>query len=95
MNFNGAFTDCSLILKMEENKRVGAEILDELKTMALLGEACTLQFRGTNGGMVTVQTKIRDVFEDADGQFLLTADGLSMQLHQVVAINGKPLENFC
>jgi len=80
---------------MKGNKKVSAVIVEELKTMVLLNESCTLQFRAGNGGVSSVQTKIKDVFEDADGQYLLAENGLSLQLHQLVSINGKPLESFC
>lgn len=80
---------------MEENTRVSTEVVEELQTMALLQEPCTLQFRAVNGGVVTVQTKLKDVFEDADGQYLLADNGFTLQLHQLVAINGKALAFFC
>jgi hypothetical protein len=80
---------------MEEAKKVPAEIVEELKTLALLHEPCTLQFRAVNGGVSTVTTKLTDVFEDEDGQYLLASNGLTLQLHQLLAINGKPLEHFC
>lgn len=80
---------------MEKKKRVAEEIYEELKMLASLRQTCTLQFRADNGGTASVQTKISDVFEDEDGQYLLTGNGLTLQLHQLIAIDGKPLEYFC
>jgi len=80
---------------MNEQKRVAEAVVEELKTLALLREPCTLRFRAANSGISTVHTAITDVFEDADGQYLLAANGLTLQLHQLLAINGKPLETFC
>lgn len=79
---------------MEQN-RVREAVYEELKMLAALRAPCTLQFRAGNGGTATVETKILDVFEDEDGQYLLTANGLTLQLHQLIAINGKPLDFFC
>ena len=80
---------------MEANPRVSTEIVEELHTIALLKEPCILQFRASNSGVVTVQTTLRDVFEDEDGQYLLADNGLTLPLYQLIAINGKPLASFC
>lgn len=80
---------------MENKKPVTEELYEELKMLRAMRETCVLQFRADNGGAVTVQTKIRDVFEDEEGQYLLGENGLTLQLHQLIVINGKPLENFC
>jgi hypothetical protein len=76
---------------MENRKAVPEAVYEELKMIQALREPCVLQFHGSNGGLVTVQTTLQDVFEDEDGQFLLAENGLTLQLHQLVALNGKPL----
>jgi hypothetical protein len=78
-----------------ENKRVAEVVYDELKMVAGMQERCVLQFRGDNGGLATLETRIRDVFEDADGQFLITESGLLLALSQLVSINTKPVALFC
>lgn len=79
---------------MEESKRVHTDVFEKVEELALLREPCTLQFYASNGGAVTVQTKIIDVFEDEDGQYLLAENGLTLQLYNLIAINGKPLEHL-
>lgn len=73
---------------MEE--RVSQEVFEELKELELSGISCQLQFRAANGGLLTVQTHIRHVFDDEDGQYLLGDGALTLRLHQIVAINGRP-----
>ena len=80
---------------MERSKKIPEAVYEELKEAALLRQPCTLQFRAGNGGLSTLHTTITNVFEDEDGQYLLATNGLTLQLHQLVSINGKPLEHFC
>jgi hypothetical protein len=77
---------------MENSKAMPEAVYEELKMIQATHERCELQFRAGNGGLVTVQTTLQDVFEDEDGQYLLAENGLTLQLHQLVALNGKPLE---
>ncbi|HUQ96155.1 MAG TPA: hypothetical protein VM010_00715 [Chitinophagaceae bacterium] len=79
---------------MEKPPVVPAEVYEELKMIAATREVCTLQFRAINGGITTLETKLKDVFEDEDGPFLLTDKGVVLQLYQLVSINGKPLEFY-
>lgn len=80
---------------MQPQKRVSENAYEELKMLRATGEVCELQFNAATGGVVIEETKIADVFEDADGQYLLAENGLTLHLHQLIAINGKPLEHFC
>jgi len=80
---------------MEPDKKVSAEVFVEIETLKLLRQSYTLQFRAPNGGISSVQTKILDVFEDEEGQYLLGEGGLTLQLNQLLSINGKPLEHLC
>lgn len=80
---------------MENKNAVSEEVYEELKMIAATGETCVLQFRAENGAAATAQTKIQDVFEDEDGRYLLGENGLVLQLHQLISINGKPLQYFC
>jgi hypothetical protein len=78
---------------MEKNS-LSEEVQEELKTLAALHETCVLQFRGDNGGMVTLKTTIRDIFE-ADGLCLLVENGIIIRQEQLVSVNGKPLQYLC
>jgi hypothetical protein len=78
---------------MEKNS-LSEEVQEELKMLAALRETCVLQFRGDNGGVVTLKTVIRDVFE-ADGLCLLTENGILIRQQQLVSVNGKPVEYLC
>jgi hypothetical protein len=78
---------------MEKNS-LSEEVQEELKMLAALRETCELQFRGDNGGVVTLKTVIRDVFE-ADGLCLLTENGILIRQQQLVSVNGKPVEYLC
>ena len=80
---------------MERSNSVSEAVYEELKMMQATGETCVLQFRTGNGGTATVATKLTDVFEDEEGQYLLTVDGLTLHLHKLIGINGKPLALFC
>ena len=76
------------------NNPVSEELKEALKMMAALRETCVLQFRGANGGVVTIKTEIHDVF-DADGLCLLADNGLVIRQDQLVSVNGKPLQYLC
>jgi hypothetical protein len=78
---------------MEKNS-LSEAVYEELKMLAALRESCVLQFRGDNGGMITLKTIIRDVFE-ADGLCLLTENGVIIRQEQLVSLNGKPLQYWC
>ena len=80
---------------MENSKPVPEAVYEELKMIAATKERCVLQFQATNGGVSTLETRLMDVFEDADGQFLLGENGFVLSLPQIISINGKPLDFYC
>ena len=80
---------------MPEKTHVSGEWYEELKMLCATGEVCALQFRAENGGIVTTETTVADVFEDGHGQYLLAGNGLCLQLHQLIAVNGKPVAPWC
>jgi uncharacterized protein (UPF0248 family) len=80
---------------MEDDKPVYQDAYNELKLLAALGENCTLRFRADNGGIVTTETTITDVFEEDETHYVLAGNGLTLPLHRLIAINGKPLEYLC
>lgn len=80
---------------MEQNEHVSNAVYEELKMLAAVRERCVLQFRAGNGGTVTVETVIQDVFEDENSQYLLAENGLTLQLHQLIAVNGTPVAPLC
>jgi hypothetical protein len=77
-----------------KNNSLSEDVQEELKMLAALHETCVLQFRADNGGVVTLKTVIRDVFE-AEGLRLLTENGIIIRQDQLVSVNGKPLEYLC
>jgi hypothetical protein len=80
---------------MIPNEDVNARLYEELEELAAVHEACTLQCRGSNSGVVTLQTEIRQLFEEDDEPYLLTRDGLPIKLREMVSVNGKPVAHFC
>lgn len=77
---------------MPQNNSISNDVYEELKLLCATGGRCTLQFRASNGGLTTVETQIRDVFEDGNGRFLLGDNGFVLSMDQLVAVNGRPLE---
>jgi hypothetical protein len=80
---------------MAANEGVNARLKEELEELAAVRETCTLQFRGSNGGVATLQTEIRQLFEEDNELYLITKDGLPIKLRELVAVNGKPAAHFC
>jgi hypothetical protein len=78
-----------------ESKIGFEDVYGELERIAAVGETCTVQFRGSNGGVATLQTAIRQVFEEDGDRYLITKEGVSIKMSELVAVNGQPVAHFC
>ena len=80
---------------MVPNQEVNSRLKEELEELAAVHETCTLQFRGSNGGVATLQTEIRHLFLEEEEPYVVTKDGLPIKLRDMVSVNGKPVAYSC
>lgn len=73
---------------MNELKQYLEELIDE-RTLS------SLRFRGENGGLATIIARILEI-NDRDGkEYLLTEDGLEINLESLEVINGRDFKGLC
>lgn len=85
------YANCPYLRRMEEKQPVNELLYDDLKLLAASGQPFTLQFTADNGGAVTTETTVTDVFTDETGQYLVAGNGLVLPLQQITAVNGRPV----
>lgn len=71
------------------------DFIEYLEEMVDFERVCNIKFTGDNGGIATIQARLRDIhIEGAEG-YIKTADGLKISIHQLIEVNGKPAQNIC
>lgn len=56
---------------------------------------CEIKFKGDNGGIANLHTRLRDINLDEGQPYIKTADGLKIQISQLVEVNGRRVQNNC
>lgn len=56
---------------------------------------CEIKFRGDNGGIANIHTRLRDINLDEGEEYIKTADGLRININQLVEVNGRQVQNNC
>ena len=68
------------------------EYLEELVDFERI---CDIKFKGDNGGVATIHTRLRDIRLDEGEEHIKTADGLKINLSQIMEVNGRQAQNNC
>ena len=71
------------------------DFIEYLEELVDFERNCTIKFRGENGGLATINARLRDIHITDSDSYIKTADGLRINLSQLVEVNGRPAENIC
>ena len=71
------------------------EFIEYLEELVDFEGNCSIKFRGDNGGIAVIQTRLRDIHIEEGGGYIKTADGLRINLNQLIEVNGRSAQNFC
>ena len=69
--------------------------IEYLEELADFERSCDIKFRGDNGGIATIHARLRDVYVDEDESYIKTADGLRINISQLIEVNGRQAQNIC
>ena len=71
------------------------EFIEYLEELVDFERNCSIKFRGDNGGIAVIQTRLRDIhIGDGEG-YIKTADVLRINLNQLIDVNGRSAQNIC
>ena len=71
------------------------DFIEYLEELVDFERNCTIRFRGENGGLATINARLRDIHIADSDSYIKTADGLRINLSQLVEVNGRPAQNIC
>ena len=69
--------------------------IEYLEELADFERSCDIKFKGDNGGIATIHARLRDVYVDEDESYIKTADGLRINISQLIEVNGRQAQNIC
>ena len=69
--------------------------IEYLEELVDLERPCEIKFKGDNGGIANIHTRLRDINLDEGEEYIKTADGLKININQLVEINGRQVQNNC
>ena len=56
---------------------------------------CSIKFRGDNGGIAMIQTRLLDIHMDGKGGYIQTDGGIRIDISQLIEVNGRLAQNIC
>jgi hypothetical protein len=71
------------------------EFIEYLEELVDFERNCSIKFRGDNGGIAVIQTRLRDIHTGDGEGYIKTADGLRINLNQLIDVNGRSAQNIC
>ena len=71
------------------------EFIEYLEELVDFERNCSIKFRGDNGGIAIIQTRLRDIYTGDGEGYIKTTDGLRISLNQLIEVNGRPAQNIC
>jgi len=69
--------------------------IEYLEELVDFERSCDIKFKGDNGGVATIHTRLRDINLDEGEEYIKTADGLRINLSQLMEVNGRQAQNNC
>ena len=71
------------------------EFIEYLEELVDYERSANIKFKGDNGGVATIHARLRDIhLDDRDG-YIKTADGLRINIDQLIEVNGRQAQNIC
>ena len=71
------------------------DFIEYLEELADFERSCSIKFKGDNGGIATIQARLRDVYLDDGEAYIKTADGLKISISHLIEVNGRQAQNIC
>ena len=71
------------------------KFIEYLEELADFERSCNIKFKGDNGGIATIHARLRDVYVDEDESYIKTAEGLKINISQLIEVNGRQAQNIC
>ena len=71
------------------------KFIEYLEEIVDLKKNCSIRFKTENGGVAVIQTRLFDINLDSDDGYIKTAEGLKIQISQLVEVNGRIAQNIC
>ena len=69
--------------------------IEYLEEMVDFERNCSIKFKGDNGGVATIHARLRDINLDDGQEYIKTADGLRINISQLMEVNGRQAQNNC
>ena len=69
--------------------------IEYLEELVDFERSCDIKFKGDNGGVASIHTRLRDINLDDGEGYIKTADGLMISLGQLMEVNGRRAQNNC
>jgi hypothetical protein len=74
--------------KMNELKQYLEELMDERRL-------CSIKFRGENGGLASIHTRILELDYRDGTDYLVTEEGLEISFDSLEEVNGRAFKGLC
>ena len=71
------------------------KFLEYLEELADLKINCSIKFKADNGGVSVIQSRLRDINTKQSQGYIQTAEGLKINISQLIEVNGRQPQNFC
>lgn len=69
--------------------------IEYLEELVDLEKGCSIKYKADNGGIAIIRTRLRDINIDGEEGYIKTADGLRINISQLIDVNGRQAKNIC
>ncbi len=69
--------------------------IEYLEELVDLEQGCSIKYKADNGGIAIIRTRLRDINIDGVEGYIKTADGLRINISQLIDVNGRQAKNIC
>ena len=69
--------------------------IEYLEEIVDLKRSCSIRFNAENGGIDIIQTRLSDINTGMEESYIKTADGLKINISQLIEVNGRSAQNIC
>jgi hypothetical protein len=71
------------------------KFIEYLEELVDFERRCSIKFRADNGGVSVIHARLRDINLDEGQAYIKTADGLKINISQLMEVNGRQVQNNC
>jgi hypothetical protein len=71
------------------------KFIEYLEELVDFERQCSIKFRADNGGVSVIHARLRDINLDEEQAYIKTADGLKINISQLMEVNGRQVQNNC